>query len=231
MKRLFKGLLSFIFVMVLLTPITCFAEEIVEISVESKTTDIFTRIWEFVEENKTEAVSAAGSVLLLVAGGVVKIANSKEAKKLGELLNSIQGDTKRTNNAQASIIDVANQMIVGYNKMDESCGDLIEGYKDMKTVYEQNVSKEDDRNRLIGAMMVQMTTLIEMFCAVFVHNKNLPQGAKDLIILKYANMQKALSDDDMLCAIVESVREKINFEPSEEAETTQDDTGSVASEV
>lgn len=212
MKRLFKFLLSFVLVFMLLTPVVSFA---VEVTVEGEAIDyntIFTRVWEFVEENKTEVVSAAGSGLVLIVSAIVKAANSKENRKLSELLNTIQGDTQGTNKAQSSLIGVVNQMISGYNVMKESNDYLKTGYEDMKTAYEINATKEDDRNRLIGAVMVQNTALLEILSSVYVHNKNLPQGVKDLIILKYANAMKALSDDEILCAIVESVREKINFE-------------------
>ena len=212
MKRLFKFLLSFVLVFMLLTPVVSFA---VEVTVEGEAIDyntIFTRVWEFVEKNKTEVGSAAGSGLVLIVSAIVKAANSKENRKLSELLNTIQGDTQGTNKAQSSLIGVVNQMISGNNVMKESNDYLKTGYEDMKTAYEINATREDDRNRLIGAVMVQNTALLEILSSVYVHNKNLPQGVKDLIILKYANAMKALSDDEILCAIVESVREKINFE-------------------
>jgi hypothetical protein len=216
MKRLFKFLLSFVLVFMLLTPVVSFA---VEVTVEGEAIDyntIFTRVWEFVEENKTECVSGAGSLLLLIVSGAVKIANSKASKKLSEQLNIVQTqaqeDSRVKNNVLSSIINAVNQMISGYNVMKESNDYLKTGYEDMKTAYEINATKEDDRNRLIGAVMVQNTALLEILSSVYVHNKNLPQGVKDLIILKYANAMKALSDDEILCAVVESVREKINFE-------------------
>lgn len=212
MKRLFKFLLSFVLVFMLLTPVTAFAVEITAGGEEIDYNTIFTRIWEFVEANKTEVVSAAGSGLVLVVSAIVKAANSKESRKLSELLNAIQGDTQGTNKAQSSLIGVVNQMISGYNVMKESNDYLKTGYEDMKTAYEINATKEDDRNRLIGAVMVQNTALLEILSSVYVHNKNLPQGVKDLIILRYSNAMKALSDDEILCAVVESVREKINFQ-------------------
>ena len=88
---------------------------------------------------------------------------------------------------------------------------MLQGYTGMKEAYEKYESVEDDRNRLIGAVMVQNTVILEILYAVFVHNKNLPQGVKDLVVLQYANGQKSLGDDEVLRAIVESVRQKINL--------------------
>lgn len=217
MKKIIKFLLCFVLVFTILSPITAFAAEVGASEEEITGNDIFSRVWEFVEANKSEVVSAAGSALLLIAGAISKAGNSKENKKLGEQLNIIQGDTQGTTKAQSSIIDVVNQMIIGYNEMKESNGYLKNGYEDMKSAYEINALKEDDRNRLIGAVMVQNTALLEILSSVYVHNKNLPQGVKDLVVLKYANVQKALSDDELLIAIVESVREKVNFEEIIEA--------------
>ena len=211
MKRFVKFLLSFILVFMLLAPVTAFA---VEVTVEGEEIDyntIFTRVWEFVEENKTEVVSAVGSGLVLAVNAIIKSANSKENKKLGELVNTLQEDAQIKNKVQTSIVDAVNQMISGYNVMKDSNDNLKIGYADMRKAYEINATREDDRNRLIGAVMVQNTAILEMFATIYVHNKNIPQGVKDLVILTYANTLKALDDDALLRSIVESVREKINF--------------------
>ena len=232
MKRFVKFLLSFILVFMLLTPVTAFA---VEVTVEGEEIDyntIFTRVWEFVEENKTEVVSAVGSGLVLVVNAIIKSANSKENKKLGELVNTLQEDAQIKNKVQTSIVDAVNQMISGYNVMKDSNDTLKLGYADMKEAYEINATREDDRNRLIGAVMVQNTAILEMFATIYVHNKNIPQGVKDLVILTYANTLKALDDDALLRSIVESVREKINFaENTDETEAIEPGNEPDAAEV
>lgn len=224
MKKITKILLCFLLAFTLLTPIVTFATEAVtEISEEPEATaenSVFSRIWEFVQENRSEAISAGGSALLLFFGWVTKVANKKQGKALSDQLTSIKADTGDTAKSQSSVLDVINEMINGYNGMKS-------GYDDMRVAYELNANKEDDRNRLIGAVMVQNTALLEILASVYVHNSNLPQGVRDLVILKYANVQKALLDDQLLCAIVESVREKVNFEEpvssEEDAEAAETD--------
>lgn len=232
MKRFVKFLLSFILVFMLLTPVTAFA---VEVTVEGEEIDyntIFTRVWEFVEENKTEVVSAVGSGLVLVVNAIIKSANSKENKKLGERVNALQEDAQIKNKIQTSIVDAVNQLISGYNVMKDSNDTLKLGYADMKEAYEINATREDDRNRLIGAVMVQNTAILEMFATIYVHNKNIPQGVKDLVVLTYANTLKALDDDALLRSIVESVREKINFaENTDETEAIEPEDEPDAAEV
>lgn len=205
MKRILKIFISFILVFLFLTPITSFAVEIAEEGGEVIYHTIFSRLWEFVEENKTEVVSGAGSILVLAVSAIIKVANSKGNKELKNQMTSLSGTAEEASKAQTSVIKAVNSMINGYNVM--QCG-----YDEMRATYEQYQSMEDDRNRLIGAVMVQNTALLEIVSAVFIHNKNLPQGVKDLIVLQYANCQKALGDDAVLKAIVDSVREKINLE-------------------
>lgn len=212
MKRFIQFILSFVLMFMLLTPITAFAVEITAGGEEINYNTIFTRLWEFVEDNKTEVVSAAESLLLLAVSGIVKVAISKAMRNLGDQMKELKEDAQGKNKVQTSIVGAINQMITGYNVMKDSNDTLKLGYADMKAAYEINATKEDDRNRLIGAVMVQNTAVLEILASVFVHNKNLPQGVKDLITLKYANTLKALDDDALLRSIVEAVREKVNFE-------------------
>ena len=41
---------------------------------------------------------------------------------------------------------------------------------------------------------------------VYANSKNLPQGVKDLISIKYANVLKALESDEELASVVKAVR-------------------------
>ena len=43
--------------------------------------DLFSRIWEFVNEYRAECISGAGSFILLVVNLIIKVSNSKTAKK------------------------------------------------------------------------------------------------------------------------------------------------------
>lgn len=156
---------------------------------------IVSRIWEYCQENETKLLTLAGNAVLFVSSLVIKHFSDKKTKSLAADLKIVKGDAAGTALAQTSVVGAMNGLIEGYNGMRQS--------------YERYEGAEDDRNRLIGAVMVQNTALLEILATVYVNSKNLPQGVKDLINLKYANCQKALGDDQTLLAIVESVREKI----------------------
>lgn len=167
---------------------------------------IFTRVWEYCVANKTEVLGLAGDAVIFILAIFVKLRNDKRTKHIESDLQIVKGDASGTASSQTSVVSAVNNMIIGYNGMRES--------------YEKYENTETDRNRLVGAVMVQNTALLEILTTVYVNSKNLPQGVKDLINLKYANCQKALGDDKLLCAIVESVREKVGTNMEAEKEET-----------
>lgn len=232
MKRFFNFLIGVILGILVIVPIASFATEMGAAEGTTDYNNIFTRIWEFVEANKSECVSGVGSLILLIAGGAAEIAIEKMNKKHSEQLGLLQEDSRAKNNILSAIVDAVNQMITGFNNVKNSSDHLKKGYDEMRAAYELNATKEDDRNRLIGAVMVQNTAILEMFARIYVHNKNMPQGVRDLVILTYANTLKALDDDELLRSIVESVREKINLvETPEEGEEIDPSSEPDATEV
>jgi hypothetical protein len=78
---------------------------------------------------------------------------------------------------------------------------------------------EDDRNRVVGALVAQNTAILEILTTITVNNKNTPQGVKDITMLAYANCLKTLDDDEKLKAIVTSVRDSIGAKTETEEES------------
>ena len=211
MKKILFFVISFMLLFMVVSPVTALAAEVADEVTGGEATyhDIFTRIWEFVETNKTEVISAAGSGVVLVFSMITKAFNKKKNKELIDALAVIGGDAAGTAKSQTSVIGAVNTMAQGYNEM--------------RAAYEKYEAVEDDRNRLVGACLVTTTALVEMMNAIHVHNKNLPQGVKDLIVLQYANTQKALGDDELLRKVVESVRGQINDVGKTEEAVTEDE--------
>ena len=211
MKKVITFIMLFVALFLVISPVTAFAAEFGgEVAAgESTYHDIFTRIFEFVETNKTEVISAAGSGVLLVFSMITKAFNKKKNKELIDALAVIGSDAAGTAKSQTSVIGAVNTMAQGYNEM--------------RAAYEKYEAVEDDRNRLVGACLVMTTALVEMMNAIHVHNKNLPQGLKDLVVLQYVNCQKALGDDELLKKVVESVRAQINDAGKTEEAVTEDE--------
>ena len=174
---------------------------------------LFTRIWEFFKTYPEETVSIAGSAVLVILNIILKMS----AKKTKTAIDGIAGSVSNTLSSQNNVVGAINDMIGGYNT-------LSANYGEMKQAYDQYGAMEGERNRVNGAILVTNTAILEILTTVYANSKNLPQGVKDIVNLKYANCLKALDDDEQLVAIVEAVRSNIGSaaditESSEETET------------
>lgn len=176
----------------------------------------FTRIREFITTYSGETLSVLGSVILLILNLILKHAGYKSSKDTKKALEAIKGEVDETLGGQNSVVDVVNNMIDGYNSLSEK-------YDAMKESYDLYGQTEDERNRVVGAVLATNTAIIEILTTVYVNSKNLPQGVKDIVNLKYANCLKTLDDDKQLKAIVEAVRNNIGATGAT-AETTETKT-------
>lgn len=166
--------------------------EIVTEEVESETPPtIFTRLWEYVNIYKTELLDVLGTAIIVILSVIIKLKGDKKTTNIDKLVQSIKGDTA----SQGQVVSVVNEMVDGYNAL--------------RCSYDKYGLTEDDRNRVVGALVAQNTAILEILMALTVNNKNLPQGAKDLVLLQYANCLKSLDDDEKLKSIVTSVRDSI----------------------
>lgn len=183
---------------------------------ESTYHTLFTRVWEFVSTYSGETLSVIGSIALLILNLILKHSSSKMSKETKKALENIKGEVEETLGGQTSVVKVVNDMIDGYNG-------LSNNYKDMKEAYDQYGAMEGERNRVVGAVLATNAAILEILTTVYVNSKNLPQGVKDLVNLKYANCLKTLEDDKQLMAIVEAVRNNIGSATGDtETETNTD---------
>lgn len=161
-----------------------------------------TRIAEYWATYRSEIVSAMGTVILFIISLLVKTMNDKKTRQIASNVLTIKKGTETNVTAQADVVDRMNDLIDEFNKLSDE-------YKALKASYDAYGATEDDRNRVVGALVAQTTAVLEILTTVYVNSKNLPQGVKDIVSLKYANCLKSLDDDTQLRAIVEAVRENI----------------------
>lgn len=175
---------------------------------------VFSRIWEFINTYRAESVTGGSSFILLVVSLMIKGSQMKAAKKATQMQ---EGQTLMTG--------AVNGMIDGYNE-------LRAGYSSMMESYNAYGKTEDERNRIAGANLAVNIATLEILVLVYQNSKNLPQGVKDLVNIKYANCLKSLEDDKQLIAIVEAVRSNIGALPAaseDGAEITPDEGESTES--
>lgn len=217
MKKIFITMLCLITLCACLA-IPCFAaeaEEVPEISTGA-TTDIvgeisaseeyntlFTRLWEFVKKYKEE-------IFIVVGDGILGVIIICLMRKNGKLAKSINDNCKRQVNdiiaiqgAQNNVVDVVNNLIDAYNTMSKR-------YTDFTEACEKYGASEEDRNKIIGALATEAGTVLDILSTVYVNNRVLPQGVKDLVTAKYAGCLKALDNECGLASIIDAVHTALN---------------------
>lgn len=193
---------------------------------------VFTRIGEFAAEYKQELLEAASAAAMIATSVIVGARNGKKTKEIGSAVAGVKSDTDRNLTSQNDVVNAVNGLIDGYNGMtrenaelraelireygdcvadlEGKYAELARGYSELRASYERYGETENDRNRVTGAVLAQSSAILEILQLVYANSKNMPQGVKDLVNLKYANTLKTLGDDEQLLAIVEAVRANIS---------------------
>lgn len=150
--------------------------------------NVFSRAWEYFDENKATVFEFAFSSVILVILWIVKKTQAK-----------LKNDISITNN-NSSIVATSQD---GINTVVNA---MIEGYNAFKTDFAKMKDSEDQRDRQIAAMVITNTAILEIMSRVFPNSKNLPQGTKDLVNITYANAMKSITDDAMLESLVNAAK-------------------------
>ncbi len=178
-------------------PINNEVGEVVPEPAEKEETHTFlSRVWEFIESNYPEIAATVGNVIVLI---MMIIYNVKSKKKLLKIDSTVL----KQSGTQTEIVDVVNGLIEGYNSLEEK----LSKYN----------TTEDERYAAVGAMVAQTKAILEILTTVYANSKNIPQGVKDLVNLKYANVLKVVEDADKLKEIV--IEEESAAEETQENKT------------
>ena len=194
MKRIFFTFLL-VLVLVLLLGTASFATD------GSEGATVLSRIYEFYGAYKAEILEFATGAIGFVISTII-------LKMLGKNKNS----TLAIAEGQTGVVGGINAVIESNNKM-------VDAYNSMQTTYERYGLTEDERNIYMGAVIAQNTAILEILYTICSNNKNLAQGIKDIVSLKYANCLGVLSDDNKVKALITGVKDKLAVA------TDEDNTG------
>lgn len=139
------------------------------------------RVGEWLNKYKVEIVAFITDIVMLA----MVIHNTVKSKKG---LLRIGKDTSLTNSSQSQVICGLNNLIENYNAIEQKI-----------TSYENT---ENERYKFVAAMVAQTRAVLDILATVYANSKNLPQGVKDLVNLKYADILKTVSDDEKLLSVV-----------------------------
>lgn len=149
----------------------------------------FGRIWEWISVNKAEIITVVSNVvlfILLIANGVKQ---KKKLATIGTNLLTVGKSVSTTETSQGAVVDVTNELIKGYNKFEKALLSFE--------------TTEGERYKTLLAAFAQTRAILEILTTVYANSKNVPQGVKDLVNLKYADVLKLVGDADKLKEIAE----------------------------
>lgn len=151
----------------------------------------FGRILEWVQANGGEILTVTGDIVLVCFLIVQKVKQKKKLATIGEDILTVKDGVSNTETSQRNVVSVTNELIEGYNRFEKALNNF-------------DVT-EQERYKTMIAAFAQTKTILEIMTTVYANSKNIPQGVKDLVNLKYADVLKLLRDDDKLKEIVEPV--------------------------
>lgn len=221
-----------------LMAIPAFADEITEEdvpvteSVEQETIDevaedtadeaytLIGRIQEYITKYTGEILTTGGDVVLLGAYAVYFILDKRKNKDVKAKLETIAGNTGNVAVSQGGVVEVANNLIDGYNAASAKISEMMATY----LTFEE---REENRDRLVAALLVQNEAIMEILQTAYA-NSQLPQGTKDLVIFKYARCLSLTNDNEKLDAIMRNIRFELTpaemgeEEPMEQCEEAEE---------
>ena len=173
------------------------AEEVAEDTVDEAYT-LIGRIQEYITKYTGEILTTGGDVVLLGAYVLYFILDKRKSKDVKAKLETIAGNTGNVAVSQGGVVEVANNLIDGYNA---ASGKIAE----MMATYSTFQEREENRDRLVAALLVQNEAIMEILQTAYA-NSQLPQGTKDLVIFKYARCLSLTNDNEKLDAIMRNIR-------------------------
>lgn len=170
-----------------------------EAPLEATNETFFSRIWEFISKYKIEAITLAGDTGIITLAGYILIKTAKDKKSVNASLSNIKEYVSASSSDMTKIVEVINRLIEAYNTQAEE-------YEKLKAAYAEFGLGESERNKVVGTLCVEVTTLMEMMSTAYLNNNGVTQGIKDMISAKYAKCLNALKNDEGLAAIVDAAK-------------------------
>ena len=166
--------------------------------------DIFTRVFEFVETNIDEILTAISVAVMAAYTLYQKAKNGTLISGIGRVLKSQGG------------VENASKIV------SEAVAKLDARQEQLNRYYEEYSKNESERNKVTAALLVEVMALIETNHIAYINNSNIPQSMKNLMTSKYARCLSVINDDAELKATYDEMRGILGITegaPNEETNT------------
>lgn len=134
-------------------------------------------------------IGIAALIIFETAGAIVTKLRSKSLKNE---LKKLMKNTKGVFDSQSGVVEVINKLIDGYNALNSK--------------YTAAQESEAEREKVFAAVFLQNIAILDILDTVFVNLKNLPQGTKDIVNVRYAKCLSLIDDDEKLAECASYIR-------------------------
>ena len=104
-------------------------------------------------------------------------------------------------------------MLTGVNTSQGDVAGKVDGLdadvKEMLADFKALKDGEEERSKMTAAVLVEMTTALEMLQTAYANNRNVPQSFKDVINVKNSKGMSAVDNDEALSACVAAVKHSL----------------------
>lgn len=140
-------------------------------------------------------IGIAALIIFETAGAIVtKLRN----KSLKTNMEDLMANTTSVFASQSGVVDVVNVLIDGYNSLNAK--------------YTAAQESEQNRDKVFAAVLLQNIAILDILDTVFVNLKNLPQGTKDIVNVRYAKCLSLVDDDEKLAECVSYIKKVLTEE-------------------
>lgn len=211
MKKILYFLLVFTVAFAILGSTIAFAEEVIE-GAEAPSSEtvadevnLFTRLYEAFQDNKTDIFTLGGSAILFVISIILKKDLGATSKSVIDNIARVLSKTDISVEQQRAMVNGLNEMVDGYDEiklLSVSISEKLSNYdKQMQTVINSNAALENTMNQwfdllssLVEKGILQNADVMEVLTSICTNSKHMPQGIKDYSVLKRADSAKLVKE-------------------------------------
>ena len=225
MKRIIYYLLVFVTLFALVGSVVALADEgeteiaetteaTEETVTETEEANIFTRLYEAFEDNRTDVFTIASGIILFAFSFVFRKDVSVSSKAIVDGITKVLSKTDLTEVQQNAIVNGLNEMVDGYNDIklkNTIVADRIDEFAvSMTEIVNSNAALEKKLQDTFSVIMAlvdkeiaQNSTVMDVLSSVYVNNEALPKGVRDYVMLKQSENARLVQE----AAIIEHKEE------------------------
>lgn len=209
MKRIIYYLLVFVTLFALVGSVVALADEgeaeitetteaTEETVTETEEANIFTRLYEAFQENKTNVFTIASGAILFIFSLIFRKDVTVSSKVIVDGIKNVIAKSDLTEAQQDAIVSGLNEMVDGYNDIKlktDIVGTQMEDIARSNASLEKKI--EDVFSVLVSLMdkeILQNATVMDVLSSVYINNGALPKGVRDYVMLKQSENAKLVQE-------------------------------------